>query len=57
MAKLVSHSIFGVDVAKDNLVICNWGDVDRIDSISNNEPAIKRWLKSLPLPARIAVEP
>lgn len=57
MAKLVSHSIFGIDVAKDNLVICNWGDVDKVVSISNDECAIKRWLKSLPSSARIAVEP
>ena len=55
MAMRVSKSIVGVDVAKVELVIYE-PDQDLLTSITNDKPAIKRWLKTLPRPTAIAVE-
>jgi transposase len=55
MAIRVSKSIVGVDVAKVELVIYE-PDQDLLTSITNDKPAIKRWLKTLPRPTAIAVE-
>lgn len=55
MAMRVSKSIVGVDVAKVELVIYE-PDQDLLTSITNDKPAIKRWLKTLPRPTSIAVE-
>ena len=55
MAMHVSKSIVGVDVAKVELVIYE-PDQDLLTSITNDKPAIKRWLKTLPRPTAIAVE-
>ena len=56
MAKLVSESTFGVDVAKDQLVIFSWDDESML-SIPNQTEDVHHWLRSLHGPARIAVEP
>ena len=55
MAMRVSKSIVGVDVAKVELVIYE-PDQDLLTSITNDKPAIKRWLKTLPRPTAVAVE-
>ncbi|MBD8708614.1 transposase, partial [Pseudomonas sp. CFBP 13711] len=55
MAMHVSKSIVGMDVAKVELVIYE-PDQDLLTSITNDKPAIKRWLKTLPRPTAIAVE-
>ena len=56
MAKLVEKITFGVDVAKDALVVFDWQS--RQDCDLANEPGdIGRWLDSLSTPAQIAVEP
>jgi len=55
VAMRVSKSIVGVDVAKAELVIY-LADPDLLTSITNEKPAIKRWLKTLPGPTAIAVE-
>ncbi|MBC3955683.1 IS110 family transposase [Pseudomonas triticifolii] len=55
MAMRVSKSIVGVDVAKVELVIYE-PDQDLLTSITNDKPTIKRWLKTLPRPAAVAVE-
>ena len=51
-----AHEMFiGVDVAKDTLVSCICG-VPKPQSVPNEERAIKRWLKTLPPEAVIAME-
>jgi transposase len=55
MAMRVSKSIVGVDVAKVELVTYQ-ADLDLVIPISNEKSAIKRWLKTLPTTAAIAVE-
>lgn len=55
MAMRVSKSIVGVDVAKVELVTYR-ADLDLLTSITNEKPAITRWLKTLPNTAAIAVE-
>jgi transposase len=54
MAMEVRPIHIGIDVSKSTLVIAN--DDDSITEIANEAPAIRRWLKSLPGPARIGVE-
>jgi transposase len=49
------HVFFGVDVAKDNLVI-SVGGAPKPLVVANDEPAIKRWLKALSPQAVIAME-
>ncbi|WP_122240023.1 IS110 family transposase, partial [Pseudomonas syringae] len=48
-------SVIGVDVAKIELVTYQ-ADSDLLALIPNEKPAIKRWLKTLPRPAALAVE-
>lgn len=50
-----SQAVVGVDVAKAELVIYR-ADLDENQTISNDGPSIKRWLKSLPKGSSIALE-
>ena len=45
----------GIDVAKEELVIYRQ-DLDQLDSLPNTPPNIRRWLKTLPEQAALAVE-
>lgn len=56
MAKLVSEITLGIDVSKDELVICNW-DTNELTTLANQDSTIKTWLKSSYGPLRIAIEP
>ena len=56
MSKLVSKITLGIDVSKDELVICDWG-TEQISTLENQARVIKCWLTSLCGPARIAIEP
>ncbi len=56
MSKLVSQITLGVDVSKDELVICAW-DTEELTLLPNQGSTIKAWLKSLYGPVRIAIEP
>ena len=56
MAKLVTKITLGVDVAKDQLVVCNW-QTKEITYLPNQPSEIKAWLKSFHGPLRIAIEP
>ena len=56
MSKSVSQFTLGIDVAKDELVIADWGT--GIVTIIINEPLeIQRWLGSFHGPMRVALEP
>ncbi len=56
MSKLVSQITLGIDVCKDELVICDW-DTEELTTLPNQGSNIKAWLKSLYGPVRIAIEP
>jgi transposase len=56
VANLVSKITLGVDVAKDQLVVCNW-QTEEITYLPNQLGDIKAWLKSFHGPLRIAIEP
>ena len=56
MAKLVTKITLGVDVAKDQLVVCNW-QTEEITYLPNQPDEIKVWLKFFHSPLRIAIEP
>ena len=56
MSKLVSQITLGIDVSKDELVICDW-DTEALTTLPNQCGSIKDWLKSLYDPVRIAIEP
>ena len=56
VAKAVNEITLGVDVCKDELVICDW-DTDDIIMLENKDSTIKDWLEALYGPVRIAIEP
>ena len=56
MAKAVCEITLGIDVSKDELVICDW-DTEKITRLANQPGEIKAWLGSLNEPSRIAIEP
>jgi len=56
VSKLVTHITLGIDVSKDELVICDW-DTEALTTLPNQCGRIKDWLKSLYGPVRIAIEP
>ena len=56
MSKLVKQITLGIDVSKDELVICDW-DTEELTVLENQDNTIKSWLKSLCGPVRIAIEP
>lgn len=51
----VESILVGIDVSKAELVIAR-NDTDQIEVISNNLTSIRRWLKSLPAQAKVALE-
>lgn len=55
MAMQVARSIVGIDVAKQELVIYH-DETELLQTIENEKPKIKKWLKSLPADAVIAIE-
>ncbi len=56
MSKLVTQITLGIDVSKDELVICEW-EAEETSTLENKAGAIKAWLGSLYGPVRIAIEP
>lgn len=56
MAKLVNIITLGIDVAKDQLVVCTWPSQEAFELV-NERRSIKRWLRSLSGTAQIAIEP
>jgi transposase len=56
VAKRVSEITLGIDVSKDELVSCDW-DSEQLSRLPNERPEIRKWLKSLWGPVRIAIEP
>ena len=56
MSKLVSQITLGIDVCKEELVICDW-ETEAISTLGNQAGTIKAWLESLNGPVRIAIEP
>jgi len=55
MAKLVSKITLGVDVAKDQHVVCNW-NTEEIITVPNQREEIRTMLQSFQGPIRIALE-
>jgi len=56
MAIAVSEITLGIDVAKDELVICDW-DTEQLTTLINNPAEINAWLSTLCGPVRLAAEP
>lgn len=56
MAKHVVKITLGVDVAKDECVVCNW-ETAEILALPNQPDTIATWLRTLPGPVQIALEP
>jgi transposase len=56
VSKLVSQITLGIDVSKEELVLCDW-DTEALTTLQNQTGPIKAWLRSLYGPVRIAVEP
>ncbi|POA22651.1 IS110 family transposase, partial [Pseudomonas sp. FW300-N1A1] len=55
MAMSVSHCVVGVDVAKAEVVVYQ-ADIDQLSVVSNDKPALKKWLQTLPANSAIAIE-
>ena len=56
MAKAVLEITLGIDVAKDELVICDW-ETEQVTQLRNEPDDIKAWLGAFYGPVRIAIEP
>lgn len=56
MTNSTSKRIYGIDVAKDQLVICEWTR-EELYTLPNEPVAIAAWLDALDGPAQIALEP
>ena len=56
MAKTVLEITLGVDVSKDELVICEWA-TEQIIHLANRADEISQYLNALCGPVRLAVEP
>ena len=56
MAKRVSKITLGVDVAKDECVVCDW-HTDKILTLTNQKDCLKAWLQSLQGNVQLAIEP
>jgi transposase len=56
VTKLISEITLGIDVAKDQLVICDWRSGE-LTSLVNQPAPIHAWLRTLPGPVRLALEP
>lgn len=46
----------GIDVAKETLAICVWGEPATVSEIPNKPAAIRRWLRTLAPDARLGME-
>lgn len=57
LANPVSFITLGIDVSKDELVCCNYAEIDQIDRVPNTLAAIRTWLSTFQGPLRIAIEP
>lgn len=55
MAKPVTQITLGIDVSKDELVIHHWQN-DQCITLNNRPSAIRKWLKQVCGPVRMAVE-
>lgn len=55
MAKLVEPVLIGVDVAKADLAILR-SNADKLETLPNTRPDVRRWLKRLPPHALIGIE-
>lgn len=53
MAKQVEALLIGADISKAEVVVCVQG---KLQAVPNDRTALRRWLRSLAEPARIAVE-
>lgn len=56
MTNSASERIYGIDVAKDHLVICEWAREELL-TVPNEPVAIAAWLDALDGLAKIALEP
>ena len=56
MAKLVEKITLGIDIAKDECVVCDW-NTDEILTLINERSTIRNWLQSLHGCVQIAIEP
>ena len=56
MARAVTQITLGIDVAKDQLVLCHWNQ-QKTCSLPNEHQAIRSYLSALHGPVRIAIEP
>lgn len=56
MAKAVTEITLGIDVSKDELVICDW-QTEQLTRLRNEPAEIKAWLGQLYGPVQIAIEP
>ena len=57
MANPVTPITLGIDVSKDELVVCQFDDPDPVRRIDNEPDAIRTWLAGYGDAVRIAVEP
>lgn len=57
MAKPVTQITLGIDVSKEQLVVCDWSEPDVVITLSNESKAIRSWLQGLLGPVQIALEP
>jgi transposase len=56
VSKLVSTITLGIDVSKDELVICDW-ETEQLTTVCNENSALNAWLGYFHGPVRIAIEP
>lgn len=56
MAKHVAKITLGIDVAKDECVVCGW-ETDEILALPNQQGPIEAYLRSFSGPVQIAIEP
>jgi len=56
VAKRVSEITLGIDVAKDECVVCDWHTA-KILTLPNQKDSLKLWLQSLHGSVQIAIEP
>lgn len=51
-----AHQYVGIDVAKETLAICVWGESATVTEIPNKSTEIRRWLRTLDPDARLGME-
>lgn len=55
-AEMEAQQYVGIDVAKETLAICVWGESSQVFEIPNKPADIRRWLRSLAPDARLGME-